>query len=181
MRLIPLILCFIFINSALGQISTFKGTCINSSASETDGIQTGANDGMSSTRYLALLRKINSAHMTLGPDGFAWKTQQISCDTVTIKQSKEHREVIISNGGKQILSFSGDNVATESPLMFATVVYWINGGKMEISGPNSPSCHFYSPMGGIWNGKLTTMECDMQTKDSSGHIYKAIVRFDVSQ
>lgn len=171
---------------------SFKGTCSNSSISESDGVQTGAGSGTMSVKdYLALMKRTRDSHLTLGADGFLWATRPLSCDSVVIMQIEDykgHTAVSFSNGNPEnpILIFAGGRIGGDGPLFFSDTVYLAKGKAMPLnSGGNGQGCHFYFTDHGTftegWTSRLTTIECNLKVKSETGHLTEASVTFKTSQ
>jgi hypothetical protein len=189
--------------SAAGhRASIFKGTCSSGELtsqphtygtfSESDGVQTGAANGMMATKdYFALMKRAKAAHLTLGADGFLWATQQLHCDSISIVQMddyKGHTMVTFSDGdpNNPVLGFAGGLVGGDGPLFFSSTIYLADGRAMPLNSDGSGhGCHFYFADHGTftqgWETRLTAVECDLRVKTQTGHLISADVTFNVTQ
>lgn len=171
---------------------TVKGTCSKGNIAQSDGVQTGAANGMSGKDYLALMQRARAAHLTLGSDGFLWATQPVRCESAIVwvrANSKGDTLVSFSDGneGKPVLGFTGVPIAGDGPLFFPDSVY-LGDGKPAIPinpNGNGQSCHFYFTDHGTftlgWENRLTTIECNARVKGADGHLVSVEVRFDATQ
>jgi hypothetical protein len=179
-------------NSAHGEAWTIKGSCNNASIAQSDGVQTGAKNGMSGKDYLALMKRAKASHLTLGSDGFLWGNQPVQCDSAIVwvkANSTDKTLVSFSNGdpASPALAFSGVPIDGNGPLFFSDSVYLGDGKPALQLNPNGngQSCHFYFTDHGAftegWQNRLTTIECNVKVKGADGHLVSASVRFDSTQ
>jgi hypothetical protein len=174
---------------AAGQTTwNFKGTCSKGSIAESDGVKPDLGPG--NTKWLAVARRAKANHLTLGTDGFLWSTQSLSCDSVSIvliEDYKGHTLVTFSNGelSNPILGFAGGRLDGEAPSFFTSTAYLADGKAMPVNPGSGQGCRFYFTDHGTfthgWQGRLTTVECDLRVKGSDGHLLNANVTFAVSQ
>lgn len=184
------------------KVWTLKGACSSGNLtsqphdygtlSESDGVQTGAASGMMPTKdYFALMKRAKAAHQTLGADGFLWTTQQLHCDSISIVQMddyKGHTMVTFStsDSNNPTLGFAGGLIGGDGPLFFSDTVYLADGKAMPLNHDGSRhGCHFYFTDHGTftqgWEGRLTTVECDLRVKTETGHLISADVTFNVTR
>jgi hypothetical protein len=169
-----------------------KGRCSKGNIAQSDGVPTGAANGMSGKDYIALMQRARAAHLTLGSDGFLWATKSVQCDSAIVwvkANSKSDTLVSFSNGdeGKPVLGFTGVPIDGDGPLFFPDSVYLGDGKPAMPINPNGngQSCHFYFTDHGTfthgWENRLTTIECNARVKGADGHLVSVEVRFDATQ
>jgi len=171
---------------------TLKGTCSKGNIAKSDGVQTGAANGMRGKDDLALMQRATAAHLTLGSDGFLWATQPVQCDSAIVwvkANSKGDTLVSFSNGdpSKPVLGFAGVPVDDNGSLFFSDSVYLGDGKPAMKLNPNSnvQSCHFYFTDHGTfsqgWENRLSAIECNARATGADGRLISVDVRFDTAQ
>lgn len=158
---------------------TFQGSCVKSSISQSDGVQTGIVGGTVSPQlYWSVMKRARASHLELGSDGFLWAHQPLACTTATIIQKDDEWVVSFADGdiATPVAIFSGKLIGGGGPVLFMDGMKLGNADAMHFNSHNNvPTCFFGFMNGGGgftpgWQNRLEVIDCEGRVTTADNHL-----------
>jgi hypothetical protein len=158
---------------------TFQGSCLKSTISLSDGVQTGIVGGLVSPQlYGSVMKRARASHLELGSDGFLWANQPLACKSVTVFQKDDDWYVAFVDGDitTPVAIFEGKLIGSDGPILFMDGMKLGNADAIHFNSHNNvPTCHFTFANGGGgftpgWKDRLEVIDCEGRAKTTDGHL-----------